>query len=362
MRILPWLITATGCLGVTAALAGIKYNQIQSAMAMASSFPPPSEVVAATRVSAEQWTPVRRLTGTVRAPEFVRIAVEAAGRVVSLPHAAGDQVAAGDVILQLFDEDLQAQREAQRADLALVETQLKRVQELKRDALASQDQLDTLLARAQALRAQISAIEAQISRLTVRAPFAGRLGIYSQTVGDLMQAGKLLTTLTGLSGQRWIDFKVPQGLAEVVLGDTVRLLGIDGQLIGNAQIIAVSDAYNSAIRAYDVRAVIDDNRLRHGEMLQVEVQAGRGREALRVPNQAVRWDVEGPHVFALVKAPEDSHTPWVAELRRVALLDERDGIALISGELQPGEQVAAAGAFKLSEAMPVIIAEGGSGL
>jgi membrane fusion protein (multidrug efflux system) len=172
-----------------------------------------------------------------------------------------------------------------------------------------------------------------------------------------MQAGEQLTTLTGAGNERWIDFKVPQGLAEVSVGDTVRLLAVGGELLGEAEIIAVADAYNSAIRAYDVRALVRDGRLRHGEMLQVEVQAGRGRQAMRVPNQAVRWDVDGPHVYALVAAPADSHTPYLAELRRVSVLDERDGVVLVSGELEAGEQIASAGAFKLSPDTPVLVAE-----
>ncbi len=361
MRIIPWLTTAVGCIAITAALAGIKYQQIQAAMAMAANFPPPSEFVAATQIQAQAWTPIRRLTGTVRAPQFINIATEAAGRVVDLPYAAGELVPAGDVVLRLFDEDIKAQGEALRADLALTETQLKRVQELKRDALASQDQLDTLLARLQSLRAQIGAIDAQISRLTVRAPFEGRLGIYNQAVGDLMQMGETLTTFTGSTSTRWVDFKVPQGLAEVAVGDAVRLRAIDGEELGSAEIIAVSDAYNSTIRAYDVRAIVDDARLRHGEMLQVEVQTGRRREALQVPNQAVRWDVEGPHVFVLNPAPEGHHTPWIAELRRVDLLDERDGIAMLTGNLAVGEQIATAGAFKLSDQASVVITAPGQG-
>lgn len=356
MRILPWLITAAGCASVTAALAGIKYTQIQSAMAMAENYPPPVETVAAAEVTAEDWAPVRRLTGTVRAPEFVSIAAEAAGRVIALPYGAGQKVPEGEVILKLFDSDLIAQKEALDADLALAQTQLKRIQELKRDSLASQDQLDTLLARIQSLRAQISALDAQISRLTVRAPFEGRLGIYTQTVGDLMQPGDVLTTLTGTTPERWVDFKVPQGLAEVAVGDTVRLLSIDGSSLGNAEIIAVSDAYNSTIRAYDVRAVTNNTLLRHGEMLQVQVQAGRRRQALWVPNRSVRWDVDGPMVFALVPAPEDGHSPYVAELRRVELLDENNGFAVITGDLRAGELIASAGAFKLSDAAAVVVA------
>ena len=92
-------------------------------------------------------------------------------------------------MLKLFDEDLKAQRDALVADLNLVKVQLERVQKLKQQSLASQDQLDTLLARGESLRAQIASTDAQLSRLTLRAPFTGRLGIYTQSVGDLIRTG-----------------------------------------------------------------------------------------------------------------------------------------------------------------------------
>ena len=45
-----------------------------------------------------------------------------------------------------------------------------------------------------------------------------------------MRFGEVLTTLTGLKPTRWIDFKVPQGLADVVVGDRVDIRDVNGAL------------------------------------------------------------------------------------------------------------------------------------
>ena len=103
MRIISWLVTLLVCLLVTGGLAGFKYQQVTNAMAMAASFPPPYSVVTATAAEQQQWTAVRRLTGTVRAPEFVQLTAEATGRIVRLGATAGAAVAKDDVIVQLFD-------------------------------------------------------------------------------------------------------------------------------------------------------------------------------------------------------------------------------------------------------------------
>lgn len=349
MRIGSWLLTVFGCLAITAGLAAVKYGQITAAMAMAESFPPGYSTVATATAQTVQWTPIRRLTGTVRAPHFVSISAESSGRITRLPFAAGEQVPEGEVILQLFNDDVRAQRDALVSDLALVKLQISRVERLKKESLASQDQLDSLLTQAQSQQASIAALEAQISRLTIRAPFDGQLGIYRQNVGDLMQAGEQLTTLTGVDEVRWIDFKVPQGVANVAEGDSVRLLDLDDNVIGEALVIAVAEAYSGGIRAYDVRAAINAAQLRHGELVQIEVRTGPHQASIQLPNQALRWDVEGPHVFVLKAAEADAYRPYRAELRRVQLLDERTGSVFIRGDLADGEIVASVGAFKLAD-------------
>ena len=78
-KILPWLITLVGCFLVTGALAAVKYQQITTAIAFGASFPETYEVVSARQVSPMTHTPVRRLGGTIRRPEFVESALKLAG-------------------------------------------------------------------------------------------------------------------------------------------------------------------------------------------------------------------------------------------------------------------------------------------
>jgi membrane fusion protein (multidrug efflux system) len=361
MRIISWLITLLVCLAVTGGLAGLKYRQVTDAMAMAASFPPPYSVVTSASAQQQEWTAVRRLTGTVRTPEFVELTAEATGRIITLGASAGAIVAKDDVIVQLFDEDLRAQKEALSADLNLVKLQLKRTQQLRSEGMASQDQLDTLEARDLSLKAQIAATQAQISRLTLRAPFAGKLGIYTQSLGDLMQAGDRLTTLSGMGETRWIDFKIPQGVARVAVGDTVRLLSLDREILGEAKITAVADALGTGLRAFDVRAEVADARLRHGELILIEVRTRQPEIVFTLPVPAVRWDIEGPHVFVLQNGESDAYVPLEAQLRRITVIGEQRGVIMAQGDLLVGEQIAVNGAFKLSDGSLVKLAATSAG-
>ncbi len=355
MRNHPWILTGIICLSVTAALSGIKFLQISKAMAFMESFPPPSESITVAAVSGDVWEPTRLLSGTVRSPEHLVISAEMAGRVVELPYQSGDVVPAGEPILVLFDDDLEAQRTALEADLALVDTQLRRNRTLEADSLISQDQLDTLKARSLSLKAQIAVLDARLSRMTVRAPFTGSLGIYAQRLGDLMRFGEVLTTLTGLSPLRWIDFKVPQGLAELHVGDRVQIRDIAGVVIGEAGIIAVSDAFSEGTRTYDVRAQLEAGELKHGALVQVAVATGPSENLMSVPARSVRWDPEGAHTFVVVESDTGDHLPHRALLKRVEVRGERDNRFFIRGDLQVGDEVADQGAFKLKDGILVNI-------
>jgi len=351
----PWIFTAIICLSVTAALSGIKFLQISKAMAFMESFPPPSESITVTAVRADVWEPTRLLSGTVRSPEHLVISAEMAGRLVELPYQSGDVVPEGEPILVLFDDDLEAQRAALEADLALVNTQLQRNRTLEADSLVSQDQLDVLKARSLSLTAQIAVLDARLSRMTVLAPFTGSLGIYAQRLGDLMRFGEVLTTLTGLSPLRWIDFKVPQGLTDLRVGDRVQVRDITGLVIGEAGIIAVSVAFSEGTRTYDVRAQLEAGNLKHGALVQVAVATGPSENLISVPARSVRWDPEGAHTFVVVESKTGDHLPHRAALKRVEVRGERDNRFFVRGDLQLGDQVADQGAFKLKDGILVKI-------
>ena len=348
-KIIPWLITLISCSLVTGALATVKYQQITEAIAFGASFPKPYEVVSARQVSSIKHTPVRRLGGTIRRPEFVEISSEVSGRIVNLPFAAGAIVNKGDALLELFSADLTAQQEALRADRNLVITQLGRSRALKEQALIAQGDIDVQEARLSALNAQIKAIDAQLTRLTIRAPFAGRIGIYTHVVGDMLDTGEVVASFTGLGAERWIDFKVPQGLAQISVGDEASLYNLDGAFLGTATIIVVSDSIDAATRTFDVRASAKDIDLKHGELVQVEVASGASMMVYELPPSSVRWDTDGTFIFQLVDSEPGAQRPYRATVQRIDLVDETADTAIFTATLDSTGLFATTGSFKLKE-------------
>ena len=230
-----------------------------------------------------------------------------------------------------------------------------RSQDLFQSKATSKDQLDRAKADLSTARAEREALKRTIEKKTLRAPFAGTMGIYTQRVGDLMRFGEVLTTLTGLTASRWIDFKVPQGLASIMVGDTVEIRDVNGFFAEPARVIAVSAAFSEDTRTYEVRAELEAPALKHGSLVQVEVATGPLENLMSVPKRSVRWDVQGPHVFVVEEAEADAFLPQRASIRRVEVRGESRDKLFITGEMVPGELVANRGAFKLEDNLLVAV-------
>jgi len=141
----------------------------------------------------------------------------------------------------------------------------------------------------------------------------------------------------------------------------VQIKSLDNEALGDAVVIAVANALTPGVRAYDVRVQIESAELRHGELVLVEVRTRDTRSAFSISGPAVRWDLEGPHVFVLKTAEPDAAFGYRAELRRIAVIGEEKGNVIATGNLKEGERLASQGAFKLSDGGLVKLAAAVSG-
>lgn len=150
--------------------------------------------------------------GTVNACRRAKLAPPAGGQIVSLSVHEGDRVHAGQVLLELWNEDTAAQaRVAEEQSRSAVlhkdeacesaeiaEREAQRARHLHRDGLLPDDQLDRAISTAKNLRAACSAARADVeqsqariavaraamTRTVLRAPFAGVVGKVSGQLGE----------------------------------------------------------------------------------------------------------------------------------------------------------------------------------
>jgi len=178
---------------------------------------------------------VRESVGTVRAFESITVTARVAGTIKEIRFEEGQAVKAGDVLVQLDADERRAEieqaiAEANRANALKNEIAIKldRAQALSKTGAGTGAQVDDLTAQVKSLdsslasaQAQRKAAEARLEELTIRAPFAGRVGTRSVSLGAYISPGTRVTSLDDLTRIR-LDFAVPENLLDrVKAGQTV---------------------------------------------------------------------------------------------------------------------------------------------
>ena len=201
-----------------------KLTGAQNAAATAARQAPPP-VVDVDTVKTGRIVETREAVGTVRAYESIIVTAKVSGIVQKISFEEGQKIKAGDILVELDAEERradiqQAVAEIRRAEALRneVRTRLDRAMALRRTGAGTEAQVDDLTAQMRTLETAITAAEARrraaearLEDLVIRAPFNGRLGTRSVSLGAYVSPGTRITTLDDLSRVRF-DFAVPENL------------------------------------------------------------------------------------------------------------------------------------------------------
>ena len=136
---------------------------------------------------------------------------------------AGRKGTAGDLLVQQDISSEKAQLRAAEATVALAKIKLERSRKLLTEKTVSQSKYDNADAQYKQAAAQVDNIRAAISKKTIRAPFAGRLGIRLVNLGQILNEGEPIVSLQTID-PIFVNFFLPQQqLAQVQPGLTVRV-------------------------------------------------------------------------------------------------------------------------------------------
>lgn len=177
--------------------------------------PKPVEVVLHTVERGEVRATVSNTrVGTVEACRRARMSPSAAGQVASLPVKEGDEVQAGQILLEIWNDDLGARLRHTEAEIVAAKRgveeacaqadgarrEAERLRKMGRQRLVSEEALDAAETRAAATRASCGAARAavdvsqksrdvvaeEIERTRLRAPFAGVIAELNAKLGEFI--------------------------------------------------------------------------------------------------------------------------------------------------------------------------------
>jgi membrane fusion protein (multidrug efflux system) len=344
-------IMLVAVLVVVGGLGLIKYKQVQTAIAQASSFVPPPEAVTTIVAKQERWPATLGAIGTTEAVQGVMVSADQPGVVDVVSFDSGRRVAEGEVLVRLDTRQEQAQLAAAQAQLELSRLNSERMAGLRQEGIVAQADDDRSSAELKQAEARVGEIKATIERKTIRAPFAGLLGIRQVNRGQYLTGGAPVVELQSLD-PIYVNFSVPQNaIGDVKPGVKVHL-ALEG--VANAEFTGQVTAVNSVVdpntRNIQVQATVANplGTLRPGMFVQTQVLLAAQQPHVSVPASAINYAPYGDSVFVVgeVEGPNGQKFTGVRQ-QFVKLGPARgDQVAVVSG-LKPGESVATSGVFKL---------------
>ncbi len=349
-----------GCVVVLiGALALGKFLQIRKLIASAPK--PGAQTVTAMQAQALDWQPQLDAVGTLVPVRGVDVTSEVAGLVRSVNFKSGQEVKAGEVLVQLnADSDIALQRSLEAAAELSATVLARDRQQLAAQAI-SQAQVDNDTADLKARRANVAQQAAAVAKKTIRAPFSGRVGITTVNPGQYLNPGDKVVTLQTVD-PIYIDFNLPQKqLAGLFTGQRITLSSdaFAGQEFAG-KITAINPKIDPATRNVLVQATVANpkRQLLPGLFANVKIDTGGKQHYLTLPQTAITYNPYGSTVFVLKPAEkknEQGETPLLAQQVFVTTGPTRgDQVAVLSG-LEAGQQVVTSGQLKLKNGTPVVV-------
>ncbi|MDF1780832.1 MAG: efflux RND transporter periplasmic adaptor subunit [Alcanivoracaceae bacterium] len=294
--------------------------------------------------------------GTAQARASINLTSEVDGRLLSVNFKEGDKVKAGAKLVALDDRIARAQLARADAQLADARAAWERAQQLKSSEVLSKAEADTLQAGLLSAQADRDAAASTLADYTVRAPFAGVVGLRRVNTGSYVKSGDVLTTLDDLD-ELEILFSVPEKhLGQIASGQTIFVESSSyPDRVFDAHLSQIDTRVDPVNRTVTVKATMTNTErlLLPGQFLNVRLLTGN-RLALMIPEQAVL--TEGASSFAYVV--NDS----TAERREVKTgVREQGWVEVLSG-IALDEQVIVNGHARLGTGSKVDVREDASAL
>lgn len=294
------------------------------------------------------------------------------GQITQIFVKPGDVVEAGTPLLRIDPSrqsaavaQTQATEAARRAQLALAERNLARVEQLVERGAATGQELDDARTAVAAARADVNALAAQVrggrvqlGYYQVTAPSRGVVGDIPVRVGDTVTPSTQLTSVADISVLE-TNIAIPVARAgDVRVGTEVRIADDAGHQVAVGHVSFIAPEVNRDSQSVLIKANIDnpDDRLRADQIVRARV-VWRVQPGISVPALAVTWVVGQPFVFVV----ESSAGRTVARQRPLRLGELGDRSYPVLSGLKAGEQIVTAGVQKLRDGAPVVAEAAGPG-
>ncbi|MCF7808820.1 MAG: efflux RND transporter periplasmic adaptor subunit [Candidatus Marinimicrobia bacterium] len=305
---------------------------------------------------AQTFRSVLAYNGSLLAIQTARIIPEMPGAIDSLMVEIGNEVAVGDVLVQMDISTTQLQYKQAAAGLAVARANLndasknwERVQALRKESAVSEQQYEKAKLGLEAAQAQLNQAKAgadllkmQLNKATLTAPFKGVITQKGFEEGDLFSPAAMMPVYTLQDVSRIkVELQITSEEITKVRKGQKAFLSVDyleGDIAGEVSIVSV--AADPMSKSFYVQCQFDnpDGVLRAGTFGEVDILIDEVPQVVVVPKTAV---IDGKYVFTI----EDGH----AYQQEVSIVKQSLDSYIIGAGLRAGDTYVSSGAYVLKD-------------
>ncbi len=331
---------------------------------LAQQWSAPPAVVEVAQVEKTQLALSVDIPATIISQDVAWFSAETIGKVRSLVDI-GTEVKKGAVIAKIQTTTLRAQREEQKyavdaagARIEYLRNQVKRLQELRNQNIASesqieetQSQLNLAISTQATAKARLTQVDIGIEASNIRAQFDGIVTEHGIQLGEWASPGQQIIRLVNLDKKELVS-RVPLNTIRFAKVDDVFTINtIDQQ--GSAVIKAIVPFGEISDGVYEIRMNLQDGDWKVGESVTIQVPQSAAQATITVPRDAILLRSGGSSVVKI--NPDKSFT-------RISVSTglgnaQRIEVNAIDGELNIGDSVIIRGAERLQDGQEIIIKE-----
>lgn len=239
--------------------------------------------------------------GVAKGRQSVTITSNTTELITGVHFTDGQRVRAGQVLVDLKAQEQTADIAQFQAALALAQSNYQRWKTLYDKGIAAAASLDQYRAQLNQAKANLAAAQSRKGDRTIRAPFAGVVGLSDIAPGALINPGTAIVSLDDLSVIR-VDFQVPDRYLATLregLPITARSDALPNTVF-TGRIAKIDTRVDERTRAVKARAEFanPEGRIKPGMLMHVVVDQGV-RQSVAAPEAAVQYDADQASVFLI---------------------------------------------------------------
>lgn len=281
------------------------------------------------------------ITGTVDANEQVELISQTAGNITNINFKEGQRVKKGDLLVKVYDQDLQAQLKQVNYQIKLAQEQENRNQILLEKEAVSKEDYDISLSSLNSLKAQADMISAQIAKTEIRAPFSGTIGIRRVSPGGYLSPQTPVATLVDLDPAK-LTFSVPERYLSLIKeGTKVNFTVESSHKTFTGKVYVVEPNIDATSRTVLVRALVPNpsNELKAGSFAKINLQLEQMPKTILVPTNCVVPSLKSSLVYMAKNGK--------AEERDITTGVRTDSVIQVVSGLQAGDSVVISGIIQM---------------